>query len=208
MLDRLDHLVYAVPSLDAAVEDLENRLGVRAVPGGSHPGEGTRNALIALGSGSYLEVLAPDPGQPRPARPLWMGLEGLDRPRLTAWAIKARDVDGVLRRARISGLDLGPVTAGSRRRPDGSLLTWRFTDPHVVLGQGLVPFFVAWGKSAHPADAAPGGVSLFAFRAEHPNPADVLGPLAALGLKLPVTNGPRAALIAGLETPKGFVELR
>jgi hypothetical protein len=27
-------------------------------------------------------------------------------------------------------------------------------------------------------------------------------------VKLPVTKGPRAALIAGLETPKGFVELR
>jgi hypothetical protein len=33
---RLDHLVYAVPDLDAGVVDLRARLGVRAAPGGPH----------------------------------------------------------------------------------------------------------------------------------------------------------------------------
>ena len=49
MMDRgLDHLVYATPDLDASVEELAERFGADPVPGGAHPGWGTRNALIGL----------------------------------------------------------------------------------------------------------------------------------------------------------------
>ena len=204
----LDHLVYAVPDLDRGVEELERMLGVRAVAGGRHPGEGTRNALIALGQDSYLEILAPDPGQPLPDRPLWLGLEGLKRPCLTAWAVKVRELEETAGRARASGVRLGPAIEGSRGPADGVLLTWTFTDPHAVVADGLVPFLIDWGASPHPAASAPGGVSLLALRAEHPNPAGVRRLLRALGLNLPITKGPRAALIATLETPRGLVELR
>jgi hypothetical protein len=207
-VEQLDHLVYAVPDLDKGLDHLEVMLGVRAAAGGRHPGEGSRNALIGLGNGAYLEILAPDPGQPLPDRPLWLGLEGLGRPRLTAWAIPSAHIEQEAAQARASGVRLGPVETGGRKTPDGRLLAWKFTDPHVVVSEGLIPFLIDWGSSPHPAASAPAGVSLLALRAEHPNPAGVRTLVRALGLNLPVTKGPRAALIAGLQTPNGFVELR
>jgi len=200
--------VYAVPDLEKGIEDLEARLGVRAGPGGRHVGEGSRNALIGLGPDSYLEILAPDPTQAVPQRPLWLGLEGLSGPRLTAWAIKARNLDAEAGRARAGGVRLGSVVEGGRKLPDGRLLSWRFTDPHTQVADGLVPFLIDWGESPHPSAASPPGVTLLALRAEHPNPAGVRALVRALGVNLPVTKGPRAALIAGLQTSRGFVELR
>ncbi len=208
MSGQVDHLVYAVPDLDGAVEELENRLGVRAAPGGKHPGEGTRNALIGLGPDCYLEILARDPDQPLPSRPLWLGVEGRTTPRLTAWAVKADRLEALVHRAQEAGVRLGAVESGSRRRPDGVALHWEFTDPHVLVAEGLVPFFIDWGSSPHPAATAPQGATLVALRAEHPNPAGVAALLRGLGLRLPVTKGDRAALVAHLETPGGVVELR
>src|SRR5262245_43560826 len=108
MLRRVDHLVYAVPNLDAAVADLERRLGVRATPGGQHQGRGTRNALIALDADSYLEILAPDPAQPVPAGGRWFGVDPAVPARLAGWAAKGSDLARVAAAAAARGVPLGP----------------------------------------------------------------------------------------------------
>jgi hypothetical protein len=205
---RVDHLVYAVPDLDAAVADLERRLGVRATPGGQHPGRGTRNALIALDADSYLEILAPDPAQPAPAGGRWFGVDPAVPARLAGWAAKGSDLARVVASAAARGVQLGPVVAGSRQRPDGVTLKWTLTDPGVTSGVTLLPFFIDWADSPHPAATAARGPVLESLRAEHPRPDLAREPLAAIGIDLPVEKGLRPALVAILRTVSGVVELR
>ena len=204
----LDHLVYAVPDLDEAIEALAERLGVRPARGGSHPGGGTHNALLALGDDRYLELIAPDPAHAPPSGPRSFNLDRAPGPQLRTWALKAPDIEARIEAARAAGYDPGPAEAGSRARPDGTLLEWRLTRSGRMAGDGLVPFLIDWGRAAHPARSAPSGCTLVSLRAEHPDPPSVERLLAAIGVALDVTLGVEPALIAALDTPNGRVELR
>ncbi len=208
LLSRVDHLVYATPDLNRGIEEIEKLVGVRATPGGQHPGRGTRNALIALGPSSYLEIIAPDPDQPTPAVPRAFGIDGLTKSKLAAWAVKGRLIEEIAAAAARRGVPLGEVASGSRRRPDGVLLSWRYTDPRAMVAGGVVPFFIDWGDSPHPAAAAARGASLIGLRAQHPDAARVQGELRQLGLTLVVEPAPAPALIAVIRGPLGRVELR
>jgi hypothetical protein len=204
----VDHLVYATPDLQVGVERVERTLGVLASPGGQHPGRGTRNALLSLGPGAYLEIIGPDPNQPPPAQPRPFGIDDLKEPRLVTWAAKGKALEQFASTAQSRGVKLGDVTAGSRRRGDGVMLSWRYTDPRTVVADGVVPFFIDWGKTPHPATTATPGASLVTLRAEHPDAEAVQRTLTGLGLDLKVQPGPRAALIAVINSPRGRVELR
>lgn len=207
-LTRIDHLVYATGDLEKTVADLERRFGISAVPGGQHPGRGTRNALLALSDSSYLEVIGPDPTQKEMTHPRWFQIDALDGPRLVTWAVKESQLDRLRTKAKECGISLGPVASGSRQRSDGSWLQWRFTDPETIVADGIVPFFIDWGDSPHPAESAPSVGLLESLRAEHPEPGTVMHALSAVGIDLPVESGPRPALIAILRAKNGYLELR
>ena len=204
----VDHIVYGVDDLEVGVAELADRLGVRPAPGGRHVGRGTHNALLGLGGGAYLEVIALDPEQPRPAGPPPFGLDRRRLPRLVGWASRTADIEGQRARALEHGYDPGEVRSMSRRRPDGMLLEWRLTRDAPDPDRLVVPFLIDWGGSPHPSESAPGGVRLLELRAEHPDPAAALAPLAALDVALTVDEGPEPALVATLDTPRGRVVLR
>lgn len=208
LLTRLDHLVYATPDLRLGIDTVEKLLGVRATPGGQHPGLGTRNALVALGPSSYLEIIGPDPEQPKPAGRRRFGIDELKAPRIVGWVAKGTDLEKLVAAAAGRGVKLGAVIPGSRRRPDGVVLSWRYTDPSTVLADGVVPYFIDWGTSPHPSATAARGGSLVQVRAEHPEAERTQKMLDVLALDLRVQQGPMPAIIATIDSPRGRVELR
>ena len=105
-------------------------------------------------------------------------------------------------------MTLGTVIPGSRKRPDGVVLTWRYTDPNTVIADRLIPYFIDWGNSPHPSATAARGATLVALRAEHPEPDRAQKMLDDLALNLRVQKGPTAGLIATVDSPRGRVELR
>jgi hypothetical protein len=204
----IDHVVYGVEDLEAGVEELAERLGVRAAAGGRHLGRGTHNALLGLGGAVYLEVIARDPEQPPAAGPLSFGLDRARLPRLVGWAARTADIEERAACARAHGYDPGPVHEMSRRRPDGFLLEWRLSRDVPDPPRLVLPFLIDWGESPHPSESVPQGVRLVELRAEHPDPAAVRAQLAALDATLPVDEGSAPALVATLDTPRGRVTLR
>ena len=117
---RIDHIIYAAPDLEAAVDVIEKRLGVRAAGGGQHVGQGTHNTLLALGPRTYLEIVAPDPNQPEPAAPRPYGVDGVTRAGLVGWALTRDDIERAVSEARAKGFDPGDVIDGHRVTATGS----------------------------------------------------------------------------------------
>lgn len=211
----LDHLVYAVPDLEEAVARLTAELGVRPSAGGSHP-NGTHNALLSLDGSSYLEIIAPDPGQVRAGKSgaLAFGLDAGGGPRLATWAVLAPTLEEVSQAAQAAGYDPGVVVEGGRMRPDGLALSWRTTrrpearDGWPPPGDGIVPFLIEWGPDTpHPATTSARGLRLLKLSLFHPRPAEVQPMLSALGIDILVMAGDAPEIQARLETPNGAVTL-
>lgn len=205
---RVDHLVWATPDLDEGIRELERCTGVRASPGGKHPSWATHNALLALGRGIYLEILAPDPTAPPPTRERPYAIDRLDRPRLVTWAAHEPDLEGRLAMLMQNGIDLGEILTGGRVRPDGVALQWRLSSPRAMVEAGVVPFLIDWGTSPHPSETAAPGLALVALAIEHPEPERVRRLLAHFALDLPLRHAAAPALVATIDSPRGRFELR
>lgn len=213
----IDHLVYAVPDLAVAIDWFEDATGVRPAIGGSHDGMGTHNALVSFGE-CYLELIAPDPGQPDPPSsglPRPFGLDevlaaGGEGATLVGFAVRPDDgetIDELGDRMFDAGHDPGPVVDMSRLTPDGDRLSWRLTFPT----QRTLPFLIDWGDTKRPNTTQPGGVELADFAIVHPRPFDVLGVVAALALDITVTatdaNDERTGLRATVTGERGELQL-
>ena len=208
MTIRIDHLIWATPDLGAGVRQMEDLLREPLTEGGVHPNWGTKNYLGSLGRGVYLEVIGPDPEHEGPAPTLW-GIGEMDGPRLMAWSATGVDLDELTRGARAAGVPLGAIREGGRATPDGRVLEWTLTDPGAVICDGVVPFFIDWGDTPHPAVTTTRVGELVELRVEHPDAELVRSTYEALGINgIGVATGSEVGLIASIRTSDGIVDVR
>lgn len=205
----VDHLLLGVSDLDRGIAWVEMRTGLTAAVGGTHPGVGTRNALLSLGGRRYLEIIAPDPAQSD--FKFRIEVRKLSEPRLITWAAAAKDVDSLAKKALEAGFEIFGPQPGSRARPDGKVLRWKTLGVMNELGaDGVepIPFFIEWAPdSLHPSEDSPKGCELLALEIAHPKNGDVRNALARLGIEARVKTRERALLVATLRTPKGALKL-
>jgi hypothetical protein len=202
---RVDHLVWFSPDLAAGEAFFARRLDRPPAYGGVHPGDATRNSLVSLGEETYIEILAPDPAQDS-AR-LDAELKTLKRGGLYHWAAGGVDLEALIRRARRAGLEASEVVTGGRTRPDGSRLGWRLAGIRNHAFGALVPFFIDWTGSAHPAAGAPRGGRLGGFEVRTPEARALTALFAALGLDIEAREGKRAEIVATVAAESGSHEL-
>ena len=205
--NHIDHLVLAGGDLETGIERFHERLGVRPVMGGRHPGWGTWNAIVGLGDRCYLELIAPDPTSDLPAHLRPEIFTGEDSFLLKGWLAAVERPEGIRQRLLAGGVDPGRILDGSRELPDGGRLEWSLSDPMVRIMDGVVPLMIDWGHSSHPADGAPSGCHLKSLVLEHPESAAANGILGMMDLPASVMGGSCPLLRATLATPNGEVVL-
>jgi len=207
VLTAVDHLLVGTANLDQGIRWVHEQTGVTAAIGGSHPGWGTRNALLSLGAEQYLEVIAPDLTQT--SYSFKIDVRTVSAPKLITWAARTTDLDAVARQAKAAGHQVFRPVEGWRVRPDGRRLAWRMlrlASTFAVDAVDPIPFFIEWSRdTVHPSFDAPQGCSLKELRMTHPSASAVTAVLKAVGIEIEVTTAVDATIYATLDTPNGLV---
>ena len=205
---RLDHVSYAcAPSeLAEVVQRIGSDLGAVFMDGGIHPSFGTRNFILPLAGGTYVEVVA-----------------ALDHPAADkapfGRAVRQRADEGGGWLTWVVGVDdivpieerLGrPSVEGRRVRPDGAELRWRQIGILDVLDDPQLPYFIAWDRqSEHPS--GPGSDVRLASIEMCGDPQDLarwVDDLGDLGVSLTwVETDDRGIAACNFLTPRGFVRI-
>lgn len=209
---RLDHVSYAAgpDGLDATARALADELGVELVDGGIHPRFGTRNRILPLVGGHYLEVVGV-----------------LDHPAADnvpfGQAVKARSAAGGGWLGWVVAVDdLGPVEArlgrpavpGNRHRPDGFELRWRQIGVKGLINDPQLPFFVQWESDPeeHPSKGGNNGVDLVSLdiAGDPHRVAQWLGepeahPLDDVDVRWSFPEGPPGVTSVTLSTARGII---
>jgi hypothetical protein len=151
---RLDHLSYAAgpDGLASTARRLGELLGEPFVDGGIHPRFGTRNMVLPIAGGTYIEVVAVLDHPASDKAPFGQAVRA--RSELgggwLGWVIAVPDITLLEKRL---GRDSVP---GNRHRPDGHELRWRQLGVKGLQSDPQLPFFVQWegDGSDHPSQGA------------------------------------------------------
>jgi len=134
----LDHVIYGVSNLESAVRRFADEYGLESVGGGEHREFGTRNAIVPVGRGQFIELMAiADKGS---QHPLVLSLSAWlrDGDRLVAVCLRPANLDEVADRLSIQ------VRPAERHNHEGEVLRWRLAGVEAALGRERLPFFIDW----------------------------------------------------------------
>ena len=182
---QFDHLVVAIRSLSEGIDEFERLTGVKPGAGGSHPGRGTENALVSLGAGSYLEIIAPQPGAALSAKD--EPIRAVRHLRIIDWAVSVSGVKPAIGALNAAGFTTSTPRSGSRVTPTGERLEWTVFG---LSGASLAvaPFFIHWNAGTkHPSTTAPGGCALATLTIADPSADRLTAALSALGVEVVTT---------------------
>ena len=199
---QVDHILLGIEDLDRGVKQFEKLTGVRPVYGGKHP-RGTHNALVSLGDGTYLEILALQPNVTPPKE--YEDLTKLKALTPIGWAVSSKDSAQLRSELTSAGLAIGEPIPGSRTTPAGKELSWQTFDLENAFDEA--PFFIVWSpQSAHPSTTSPTGCRLQQWRVAGPHLKSLEQLRTALDLRVDVAEAPSTSLRLTLSCPKGKVE--
>jgi hypothetical protein len=160
----------------------------------------THNRLLSLGD-LYLEVIAADPAQTRPAWPRWFDLDRFDGPpRLTNWIVASEDI--------AAELAASPPGTGTPVALSRGPYRWQMAVPKdgsLPFG-GAFPALIQWDGADHPARALEDrGIRLTRLEIGHPDAMALRGALSSRLADPRVVIVPAAAkaMRATFSTPRG-----
>jgi hypothetical protein len=211
---RLDHLSYAAgpEGLAGTAARLGALLGEEFTDGGIHPRFGTRNMVLPLTAGTYLEVVAVLDHPASDKAPFGQAVRA--RSRLgggwLGWVVSVEDMGKVETRL---GRD---SVQGNRHRPDGVELRWRQIGVTSQQNDPQLPFFVTWQSPAalHPSAGATGAVRLESIeiagdpsRVEDWLDNSIEAPLEDVVVDWVAPSGTPGLVAARFATPNGLVRI-
>jgi len=164
----LDHIIYSVPNLNEGSLDLTAQLGIEPTPGGKHTHIATENRLFSLGNRQYFEILGPQVGIER-LDPFTSSIAAQEGPDLLTFCLEVDDLEAIAKLGDQLGLEVSEITEGSRMTPSGEVLNYRALHLYSPEFKGLIPFFIDWQGSFHPAEMAATGAKLVSFSVSHKN---------------------------------------
>jgi len=201
----VDHVVLGVPDLDAGIEHLAERTGVRARPASAYTAasSGTRSSGVRLGGERFLEIYGPNPGYDGPADPMHGVLTALPGPQLLTWMVRVADLDATARALADEGWpvqrfqDIARTDAASYR--NGHIASELFNPS--------VPFLIEWRDRLDMDERMPAGCELLELWVTSPDPDRTRAIHELLGISVRIEAGAEAAASLALRTPTGTVVL-
>ena len=197
----IDHILLGIDDLDRGMKAFEEATGVKPVVGGKHP-RGTHNALVSLGDGTYVEIIAVQKGVTPPDD--FTGLAQLHTLTPIGWAVSSKDSAQLRSRLEAAGMAVTESSPGSRTTPAGKTLSWQTFGLKDNFEEA--PFFIVWSaQTAHPSTTSPGGCKLQQWRIAGPHRKNLEQLRSALELRVDVADAKATSMRLALACQKGAV---